>query len=211
MRGKAIIVGGIGVLVAAALSVNAQNSGQRTTTASLASLVAARTQITTAERETTIAVRSTAAQPATEPETEAAEKPDVDAKPAAPKPAISGACQTAIAKLKTMHQADVAEDAGERTTSFEPLSAAAAASEQKEDATEAQAWKSALLSARAACIPQPTTACSAAITALQAQLQNVHTEELGELHPISERDWLGDLSAVRTAFSAVQTACGQRE
>ena len=211
MRGKAIIVGGIGLLVAAALSVNAQNSGPRTATASLASLVAARTQITTAERETTIAVRLTAAQPAAEPETEVAEKSDVDAKPATPKVAISVGCQQAIADLKTMHQTDVAEDAKERTTSLALRSATAAASEQNEDATEAQAWKSALQSARAACIPQPTTACSAAITALQSQLQNLHTEELGELHPISERDWFGDLTSVRTAFSAVQTACAQRE
>ena len=211
MRGKAIIVGGIGLLVAAALSVNAQTSGTRTTAASLTSLLAARTQVTAAENEVTLAERTTAAVPATKPISEPAEKPDVDAKPAAPKVAISGACQTAIANLKTLHQADVAEDGKERTTSLEPRSTTAAASEQNEDTTEAQAWKGALLSARAACIPQPTTACSAAIAALQAQLQNVHTEELGELHPISERDWLGDLASVRTAFSAVATACANRE
>ena len=211
MRGKAIIVGGIGVLVAAALSVNAQNGNQRTTTASLASLVAARTQITTAERETTTAVRLTAAQPAAEPQTEAAEKPDVDTKPTAPKVALSDACQQAIAGLKAKHLADVAEDAKERTTALETRSAAAVATEQSEDATEAQAWKSALQSARVACVPKPSTACSAAITALQNQLQNLHTEELGELHPISERDWFGDLTSVRTAFSAVQTACANRE
>lgn len=211
MRGKAIIVGGIGVLVAAALSVNAQNGNQRTTTASLASLVAARTQVASAEREITIAERSTSTESATKPDSEPAEKHDVDTKPTAPKVTISDACQNAIANLKALHKANVAEDAKERTTALESRSVTAVATEQNEDATEAQAWKGALLSARAACVPQPTTACSSAISALQAKLQSLHTEELGELHAISELDWIGDLASVRTAFSAVATACGNRE
>jgi hypothetical protein len=210
VRGKAIIVGGIGILTAAVVSVNAQNAAQGTTTASLASLVAARAQVETAEREVAIAVRSTASEPATKPVDESAEKADVDVKPATPRVTITAGCQSAINNLKTLHQQDVAEDSKERA-GLQTESATALAAERSEDAAEAQQWKSALLAAHNACVAQPTTACKAAITSLQTQLQALHTEELGELHPISERDWLGDLASVRTAFSAVQSACPIRE
>lgn len=210
MRRKAIIVGAIGVLGAAALSVSAQNSGQGTT-ASLGSLVAARAQVVTAEREVTVAVPAALTAATTKPETEATEKPDVDTKPAAPRISLSATCQAAIANLKAMHQADVAEDAKERSSASEPESAAALATDRSEDATEAQSWKNALLAARTACVPKPTTACASAISAVQAQLQALHTEELGELHAITESDWLGDLTSVRTAFSAVAAACPKPE
>jgi hypothetical protein len=210
VRGKAIIVGGIGVLVAAALSVNAQTGNQRTTTASLASLVAARTQVATAEREITIAGRSTATEPASKSESEPAEKPDVDTKPAAPKVTISAACQQAIANLKALHQADVAEDATERS-GLQPVSAASLAAARAEEVIEVQQWRTALLAARTACVPQPTAACRAAINGLQAQLQSLHTVGLDQLRAISERNWAGNLASVRTAFSAVATACANRE
>ncbi|HVH66201.1 MAG TPA: hypothetical protein VM674_09200 [Candidatus Acidoferrum sp.] len=211
MRRKAIIVGAVGVLAAAALTVNAQQSGQGTTSGTLGSLVAARAQVVSEEREVSIAVRSTSISPVTKSETEPAEKPDVDAKPAAPNVTLSAACQTAIANLKAMHKGDVAEDAKERTAATEPESATALATDKSEDATEAQNWKNALQAARTACVPQPTTACASAISALQAQLQALHTEELGELHAVTERDWLGDLASVRTAFSAVAAACPKSE
>lgn len=208
MRGKAIIVGAIGLLTAAALSVNAQNAGQRTTTASLASLLTARTQVASAEREVTIAERSTDA--ATKPDSEPAEKPDVETKPAAPRVTITAACQQAIANLKALHQADVAEDARERS-GLQPVSAAALAAARAEEVAEAQQWRTALLAARTACVPQPTAACRSAINGLQAQLQSLHTIGLAQLQAISERNWAGNLASVRTAFSAVATACAQRE
>ena len=211
MRGKAIIVGAIGVLAATALTVNAQHSGQGTTKGSLGSLVAARAQVVTAEREVTVAVPAVLTVASTKPEPESSEKPDVETKPAAPRVTLSDACQKAIADLKAMHQADVAEDAKERGAATEPESATALAADKSEDATEAQHWKAGLLSARTACVPQPTSACTTAISALQAQLQALHTEELGELRPIMERDWPGDLATIRAAFSAVAAACAKTE
>ncbi|HET9848417.1 MAG TPA: hypothetical protein VFR68_07670 [Candidatus Dormibacteraeota bacterium] len=203
MRGKAIIVGGIGLLVAAALSVNAQTSGTRTTAASLTSLLAARTQVTAAENDVTLAQRTTAAAPATKPISEPAEKSDLETKPAAPKVAALGAgCQAAIDSLKTLHQNEVAEDATERT---------ATASDQAEDAMEALHLKDALLAARTACAPTPTTACSAAISALQAQFKGLPTEELAESHSFSLRNLPTDLTSLKAAFGAVAAACGDRE
>jgi hypothetical protein len=64
-------------------------------------------------------------------------------------PQPSAACQTAIANLKAVRDADVAEDATEKAgqTSVAPESAAAKA----EDTAEAQASKVALMAVRTAC------------------------------------------------------------
>jgi hypothetical protein len=216
VRTKAIITGAIAVLAAAGLTANAQTSAQRMTPGTVASqlatatLVAATAQVVASDRDDIgVAIRSTTAKPATE----ANDKPDSDVKGA--RPAIGTACQQAINTLKAMHQADVAEDAKERTASRgddRVLSwTALTAAERAEDAAEAQQWKNALAAARSACVPQPATACKAAVSNLQSVLQTLHATELAELPTRVETDWAADVASVRTAFSAVATACASRE
>ena len=209
MRRMALIAGVIAALAIAALTLNTANAAPRPAQGSVISLVAATRSIAAADRdELALAARATAvAKPTSEP----AEKPDVEARPAAPKVTISAGCQQAINNLKTLHQADVTEDAAERTA--QPQTAAATATDRAEDATEAQQWVKALMSARAACLPQPTAACQAEIASLQIELQTIRTEELAEVS-VSTRDqseWLADWMSIRTAFSAVATACATRE
>ena len=209
MRGKAIIIGAMGVVAVATLTANAQNSASRATGGSVGTLLAATTRVAAERDEVAVAVRVTTSPAAV---TQAAAKPEenteVDTKRVEPKVTISANCQAAITHLKDLHQADVTEDSQERASAE---STAATTADQAEDATEAQQWKTALLAARNVCVPQTTTACQSAITGLQAMLTTLHTEELGELQTRTQVDWMADLSAVRTAFSAVQTACPERE
>lgn len=212
MRGKAIIIGAMGVVALATLTVNAQNSTSRTATkGSVTTLLAATTRLASEREEVSLVVRATTSAVAQAPAaTKPAEKDEVETKAVEPKVTITADCQAAITKLKTMHTAEVAEDAKERGAA-ESESTTAAASDQAEDAAEAQQWKTALTAARTACVPQPTTACRTAITGLETMLSTLHTEELGELQTHTQVDWTADFGAVRTAFSAVQTACPERE
>ena len=212
MRGKAIIIGAMGVVALATLTVNAQNSTSRTATkGSVTTLLAATTRLASEREEVSLVVRAAASAVAQTPATtKPSEKTEVETKAVEPKLTITTGCRAAITNLKAMHTADAAEDSTERA-SAPPESATATAADQAEDATEAGKWKTALTAARTACVPQPTTACRAAITGLETTLTALHTEELGELQAPTRFDWTADFSGVRTAFSAVQTACPERE
>ena len=126
---------------------------------------------------------------------EPAVKPIVAVKPVTPRLLqTTVACQQAIDKLKAMRRADVAEDATERAAQ-QPISAATIAAERAEDLAEIQPWSQALMAARTACMPQPTAACQAALTSLQAlKLPNQI-----------------DQAELRAAFTAVATACAHRD
>jgi hypothetical protein len=211
VRGKAIIIGAMGVVALATLTVNAQNSTSRTATkGSVTTLLAATTRLASEREEVSLVVRATALAAQAPATSKPSEKTEVETKAVEPKLTITTGCQAAITNLKAMHTADVAEDSTERA-SAQPESATATAADQAEDATEAGKWKTALTAARTACVPQPTTACRAAITGLETTLTALHTEELGELQASTRIDWTADFSGVRTAFSAVQTACPERE
>jgi hypothetical protein len=205
VRIKAIILGAIAALGMATLTANANTTATRQESGSLASLVAATTSVTkAADREVVAAAtRSTASEKATEP----SEKPVVAAiKSVAPRPAqVSAACQQAMNALKAMRQADVAEDTTERA---QPSSAAAIDADRAEDVADAQQWKQALLAARTACMPQPTAACQAALSSLQALLPGNRPQEWSDLVKLPTPI---DLTALRAAFAAVATACGHRD
>ena len=203
MRSKVIILGAVAALAVATLTVNAENQTQATTAGSLTSLVAARTHVVPADRDdVAIAVRVTAPALTSKPVANA-----VAARPAAPKLAVSAACQVAINNLKAMHQADVAEDTAERNS---VPSAAALAAERAEDAGEAQQWTTALTAARIACGPQRTAACQTAISNLQAVLQSWRNEDLRDLRLRMVADWSTKLAVVRSAFAGVAAACPVR-
>jgi len=209
VRRIALIAGAIAALTVAALTLNTANAAPRGVQGSVVSLVAATQTIVTADRdEVALAARAT-----TTPKTtsEPAEKPDVDAKPAMPKVAVTAGCEQAINSLKTLHRSDVTEDAAERTG--QPETAAAALADRAEDSTEAQKWRTDLMAARGACLAQPTVACAAEITSLQTVLQTTRMEELAELQAatLDQSGWVTDWMSVRTAFSAVATACATRE
>jgi hypothetical protein len=212
VRSKLIITGAIGVLAAATLAVNAENAASKTTGGSVGTLLAATAQVVKVDRdEIAIAARATAtaaaAQSAKPEASEPAKSEDTD-KPAAPTVTLPTACQGAITNLKTLHQADIAEDASERT-GLEPASATALAADRNEDALEAQKLMSAVMVARAACGPEPATACRTAITGLQAALLSWRTVELAEA-PGAETDWATDFAPIRTAFSGIAAACADR-
>jgi hypothetical protein len=199
-----IILGAVAALAVATLTVNAENRSTGTKAGSLISLVAARTHVVPADRDdVAIAVRATAAAVTSKPVENVAAVPRL----AAPKVAVSAACQVAINNLKAMHQADVAEDTAERNS---VPSAAALAAERAEDAAEAQQWTTALLAARNACGPQRTAACQAAISNLQAALQSWRNEDLRDLRIRMVADWSTKLAAVRSAFAGVAAACPVR-
>jgi hypothetical protein len=184
--------------------VNAENRTQATNAGSLTSLVAARTHVVPADRDdVAIAVRAPAAALTSKPVANVGAVP----RPAAPKVAVSAACQVAINNLKALHQADVAEDTAERNS---VPSAAALAAERAEDAAEAQQWTAALLAARNACGPQRTAACQTAISNLQAVLQSWRNEDLRDLRIRLVADWSTKLAGVRSAFAAVAAACPVR-
>ncbi|MFY9613997.1 MAG: hypothetical protein WAT58_01240, partial [Candidatus Dormiibacterota bacterium] len=161
----------------------------------------------TVERDAaTLAIRSNDSDRTAEP----AEKPVVAVKPVAPRaPQVTAACLQAINTLKAMHQADLTEDAAERAaTAQQPLSAAALTADRVEDLAEAQHWTQALTATRTACQPQTTAPCLAALTSLRALLPVWRPEEWSDLikspNPV-------DLTALRAAFTAVATACAQRD
>ena len=95
----------------------------------------------------------------------------------------------------------------------QPQTAATALADRAEDATEAQNWRTALTAARTTCVAQPTAACASEIASLQTVLQTTRAEELAELQAAArdQSDWVNDWMSVRTAFSAVATACASRE
>src|ERR1700682_6078132 len=190
---KTIILGAIAAVALATLTANAGNRATHPVRGSLVSLVAA----------------------TTDEAPEAVQKPVVATKPA-PKVTVSAACQDAINSLKALRQADATEDATEKTAAGQPPSASAIEADKAEDAAEKLKWHTALLAARTACLPQPSAACQAAIAALQA-LKGAGVEdwrELGDHHQASDLrnvSLTGDLAKVRTAVSAVATACGDRD
>jgi hypothetical protein len=213
VRSKLIITGAIGVLAAATLAVNAQNASSRSTGGSVDTLLAATAHVVKADRdEIAIAARATATAEAAQsarPEASEPAKSEDAAKPAAPKVTLTTACQGAITNLKTLHQADIAEDASERT-GLEPDGATALAADRSEDALEAQKLMSAVMVARAACGPEPATACRTAIAGLQTALMTWRTAELAEA-PGAETDLATDFAPIRTAFSGIAAACANRE
>ena len=162
MRTKTIILGAIAALAFATLTANAGNRATTPAQGSLVSLVAATTTVAKADRDAATAARPAATH---EEATEAVQKPVVAAKPA-PKITVSAACQDAINNLKALRQADAAEDATERAAVSKPPTASQIEADKAEDTAEKQQWKTALLAARTACLPQPSAACQAAIAAL---------------------------------------------
>jgi hypothetical protein len=204
---KAIVLGAVAALAMATLTANAGTMATPRVSGSLVSLVAATTAVTkVADREeVTVATRSTES----EKVAEAAQKPVVATKPAAPRALqTSAACQQAIATLKAMHAADVAEDAAERAAAQQPLSAAAIAADRAEDLAEAAQWKQALMAARTACLPQPSAACQAALSNLQALRPANLPEDWRDMVKLPTQI---DMAALRAAFTAVATACGHRD
>jgi len=210
VRTKSIILGAIAALALVTLSANAGNRATPQAQGTLVSLLAATTTVAKADRE----AEATAAPAATHTEaTEAVAKPVVAARPA-PKVVVSAACQDAINHLKALHQADVTEDTAERAAAVQPLSASAIAAEKAEDAAEKQPWQSALLAARTACLPQPSAACQAAIAALQALKVNGADDWrqwIAQWQDLRTVNWTAQLASLRTAVSAVATACGERD
>ena len=208
MRTKSIILGAIAALALATLSATASNRATPQAQGTLVSLVAATTSVARADRE----VEATAAAAATRA-TEAVVKPDVATRPV-PKLVVSAACQDAINNLKALHQADVAEDTAERAAAGQPPSATAIAADKAEDAAEVPQWRTALLAARTVCLPQPNAACQAAIAALQALKTNgaddwrQWIEQWQDLRTVN---WTAQLASLRSAVSAVASACGDRD
>ena len=205
MRIKAILVGAIAALALATLTASANSAATTRTSGSLMSLVAATTTVATvADRdEATVAATRSAESEKTEPAVELV----VAAKPTPRVLQASAACQQAINTLKAMHQADLAEDAAERAAQ-QPLSAVTIAADRAEDLAEFGRWRQALMAARTACLPQPTAACQAAITSLQALLPADRPEEWSDLVRLPNQI---DLTALRAAFTAVATACADRD
>jgi len=208
VRTKTIILGAIAALALVTLSANAGNRATPQGQGSLVSLVAATTTVARADRDATAAATAIHAEAV-----EAVTKPVVAARPV-PKVTVSAACQDAINTLKALHQADVAEDTAERAAAGQPPSASAIAADKTEDAAELQKWQTALLAARAACLPQPNAACQAAIAALQALRANGADDWrqwIEQWHDFRTVNWTAQLASLRTAVSAVATACGERD
>jgi hypothetical protein len=208
VRNKLIITGAIGVMAAATLTVNAQNGSHQAIQTKATSPVALAHTVSVDRDDVVLAARATAAA-STKAETEELAKPAIQVKPAATPAGLSSACQAAIANLKAMHQADIAEDASERS-SVSSRTAATIAADRAEDAAELQKWASALTAARSACAPATATACRTAVTGLQAALLAWRTAELAEA-PGAETDWATDFAPIRTAFSGLATACADRD
>jgi len=206
VRIKPIMVGAIAGLALATLTANAGTTATPRISGSLVTLVAATTTVTkAADREAaTGATRSGESEKAAEP----AVNPVVAVKPVTPRVLqTTAACQQAIDTLKAMHQADVAEDTTERAAQ-QPISAAAIAAERTEDLAEIQRWQPALMAARTACLQQPTTACQAALTGLQALVPANRPESWSELVKLPNQI---DQAGLRAAFTAVATACARRD
>ncbi len=210
MRTKTIILGAIAALALVTLSANAGNRATPQGQGSLVSQVAATTTVARADRDATTTAAATAIHAEA---VEAVTKPVIAARPV-PKVTVSAACQDAINTLKALHQADVAEDTAERAAAGQPPSASAIAADKTEDAAELQKWQTALLAARAACLPQPNAACQAAIAALQALRANGADDWrqwIVQWQDFRTVNWTAQLASLRTAVSAVATACGERD
>jgi len=210
VRTKTIILGAIAALALVTLSANAGNRATPQAQGSLVSLVAATTTVARADRDATATAAATAIHAEA---VEAVTKPVIAARPV-PKVTVSAACQDAINTLKALHQADVAEDTAERAAAGQPPSASAIAADKTEDAAELQKWQTALLAARAACLPQPNAACQAAIAALQALRANGADDWrqwIVQWQDFRTVNWTAQLASLRTAVSAVATACGERD
>lgn len=208
MRIKAIIVGAIAALALVTLTANADTAANSRVSGSLVTLVAATTTISKTADRTVVTVATRSAD--TEKPAEPAEKPVVAVKAVPPRaPQTTAACQQAINALKALHQADVTEDAAERTaTAPQPLSAAAMAADRAEDLSEAQHWSQALTATRTACQSQPTAACQAALASLKALLPATRPEAWSDLIKLPNQV---DLAALRAAVTAVATACGHSD
>jgi hypothetical protein len=205
VRTKTIILGAIAALTLATLTANAGNRATHHVQGNLVSLLAATTTVTKIDAD----VASAAAKRAILKEsTEAARQPVVAARPA-PKITVSTDCQNAINALKALRQADAAEDTTERAGA-QPPSASALDADKAEDATEKQQWRTALLAARGACVPQPNAACQAAIAALQA-FKGSGAEDLRKSTDLHNVDWSTQLAGLRTAVGVVASACGERD
>jgi len=204
VRTKTIILGAIAALALATLTANAGTRATHQVQGSLVSLVAAATTVTKTDRD----VATAAATGATLKEsTEAVEKPVVAAKPA-PHITLSTDCQNAINNLKALRQADATEDATERAAG--PPSASALEADKAEDAADRQQWRTAVLAARTACVPQPSAACQAAIAAVQA-LKGNGTGDSGDRTDLRNVNWPADLASLRTAIAVIASACGERD
>jgi len=212
VRTKTIILGAIAALAFATLTANAGNRATTPAQGSLVSLVAATTTVAKADRDAATAARPAATH---EEATEAVQKPVVAAKPA-PKITVSAACQDAINNLKALRQADAAEDATERAAVSKPPTASQIEADKAEDTAEKQQWKTALLAARTACLPQPSAACQAAIAALQALKVNgvedwrqwAAQHQWGDLRNVN---WQSQIAGLHSAVGSVATACGERD
>jgi hypothetical protein len=204
VRTKTIIFGAIAALALATLTANAVATHR--VEGSLVGLVAATTTVATADRDAASGATPSATH---EESTETPQKPVAAAKPA-PRITVSTACQDAVNNLKARHQADVAEDAAERAAARQPPSASVLEADRAEDAAERQQWRTALMAARTACLPQPSAACQAAIAALQA-LKDSGVEDLREWTDLRNVNWPAQLASLRTAVAAVATACGDRD
>ena len=204
MRTKTIILGAIAALALATLTANAGTRATHQVQGSLLSLVAAATTVTKTDRDVASAAAKGAAQ---EESTKAVEKPVVAAKPA-PQITISTERQNAINNLKALRQADATEDATERAAG--PPSASAREADKSEDAADRQQWRTALLAARTACVPQPSAACQAAIAAVQA-LKGNGTGDSGDWTDLRTVNWPAELASLRTAIGVVASACGERD
>jgi hypothetical protein len=204
VRTKTIILGAIAALALATLTANAGTRATHQVQGSLVSLVAAATTVTMTDRDVASAAAKGAAQ---EESTEAVEKPVVAAKPA-PLITVSTDCQNAINNLKALRQADATEDATERAAG--PPSASARDADKAEDAADRQQWRTALLAARTACVPQPSAACQAAIAAVQA-LKGNGTGDSGDWTDLRTVNWPAELASLRTAIGVVASACGERD
>jgi hypothetical protein len=208
VRTRVIILGALGALALATLSANAGLTTPRAQ-GHVASPVAATATVANADRDGAAVVGAKATTPKESPE--ALSKPVVAVKPAAPKViGVTPACQQALNSLKALHQADLTEDAAERT-GVQPLSASALLADRAEDMAEAQQWRNALTAARTACLPQPNATCQAAIAALQTLVLANRTQEMGEWTDLRNVNWPAALTTLRTAFGAVATACGDRD
>ena len=203
MRTKTIILGAIAALALATLTANAGNRATHQVQGSLVSLVAATTTVTKTDADVAAAKSAILKE-----STEAARQPVVAARPA-PKITVSTDCQNAINALKALRQADAAEDTTERAGA-QPPSASALDADKAEDATEKQQWRTALLAARGACVPQPNAACQAAVAALQA-FKGSGAEDLRKSTDLHNVDWSTQLAGLRTAVGVVASACGERD
>jgi hypothetical protein len=213
VRSKLIITAAIGLMAAVTLTVNAESAAHRSDSHRSMGIVALDLKTVSAERDRPTAIEASATPEPSEtpkPDVKESSKPDVDARPAST-PASSSACATAIANLKSMHQADVSEDASERAAAGSESRMTASTSDRPEDMTEAQNWVNALKAAHSACSPQPLSAmCRSAITGLETVFFSLRQQELSEPQAL-EPDFLSDFGAVRSAFSAIQMACPDRD